>query len=155
MGMARNTALLTTAAEVVDLTGQQDLGNLETDGEFSVSDLLLSAHKWVFDRLDGRLGVDPTLLTNEVRLERAVALKFLELLVANGYLAEGDPERRDYFGAQAVDEVDNFRPALSSGDEARVAGEAIPVVLNLRRRGFFDQSGGTSGTVYKGIPRVL
>ena len=38
MGITRDSPLLTTAAQVVDLTGVQDLLNLEADAEFSVAD---------------------------------------------------------------------------------------------------------------------
>lgn len=138
MTLSRSSPLLTTAGEVCDLTGVQDLANLETDdGEFSVADHLLRAHEWVFDHVEQRHGEDaPAAITNQTRLERAIAARFLETLYANGYLSGGDTGQRDYWGQQAKDEIDRYRPQLSSGDEAR-GGEAVPRVKNLGTSALF------------------
>lgn len=143
MALSRSSALLTTAAEVVDLTGVQDLANLETASEFSVEDHLLRAHEWVFDHVEQSLGVSaPALISNQTRLERAVAARFLEVLYANGQIGGGDTEARDYWGAQALDEVRRFRPAYSSGADApRSTGEGIPVVGRFEH-GYRFSSGG-------------
>lgn len=144
MALARATPLLSTAGEVVDLTGVQDLANLEADSEFSVADTLLRAHEWVFDMVEQQLGATaPALITNQTRLERAVAARFLEVLYANGYLAGGDSDQRDYWAAQAKDEVTRFRPQLSTGDEPRQTGEGVPVVGNFEHGWAFGGNGRT------------
>jgi hypothetical protein len=134
VALTRASALLSTAAEVVDLCGVQDLANLEADSEFSVADTLLRAHEWVYDMVEQRLGASaPALITNEARLERAVAARFLEVLYANGYLGDGDVDQRDYWQREARDEVDRYRPELSSGDEPRRTSEGVPLVGNFER----------------------
>lgn len=132
MALVRATPLLTTIAQVVDLTSVQDLANLEVDGEFSTADTLLKAHEWIYDRLKRRF---PTaalaVVTNTTELERACAFRFLEVVLAGGYLG-GSETSRDYWGAQARDEVDGFQPEYSDGqDVPRASSEGIPVVRNL------------------------
>ena len=130
MALSRSSALLSTAGEVVDLTGVQDLANLETASEFSVADHLLRAHEWVFDHVEQALGESaPALIDNTSRLERAVAARFLEVLYATQQIGGGDVEARDYWAAQALDEVRRFKPSFSdSSDTPRAAGEGIPVI---------------------------
>lgn len=141
MALARATPLLSTAGEVVDLTGVQDLANLESDSEFSVADTLLRAHEWVFDHVEQRFGASaPALITNQTRLERAVAYRFLELLVATGYL-EGEPT---YWSEQARDEVMRYRAEFSSGNEPASTGDGIPEVGNF-------EDGWTFGPLDSGI----
>lgn len=157
MALARATPLLSTAGEVVDLTGVQDLANLEAGSEFSVADTLLAAHEWVFDMVEQRLGASaPALITNQTRLERAVAARFLEVAVASGHLRDGDPEFRDYWRAEARDEVSRYRAELSSGDEPRGTGSGVPCVGNFEDGWAFGpfNTGGTSTDRYRGtIPR--
>lgn len=132
MALSRSSALLTTAAQVVDLTGVTDLANLESDSEFSVEDTLLRAHEWVFDMVEQRLGADaPALITNQTRLERAVAARFLTLLYANNHLGAGDVDQRDFWSNEARDEVNRFRAELTSGDEPRGTAYGIPEVGNF------------------------
>lgn len=146
MALTRASALLSTAGEVEDLTGVQDLANLEAGATFSVADSLLRAHEWVFDLVEQRLGASaPALLTNQTRLERAVAARFLEVLYANGYLGDGDPDQRDYWHREARDEVDRFRPELSSGDEPRRTSEGVPLVGNFERGWEYAGPAGHSG----------
>lgn len=156
MALSRSTALLSTAGEVVDLTGVQDLANLEAGSEFSVADTLLRAHEWVYDMVEQRLGASaPAKITNETRLERAVAARFLELLHVTGYLGDGDPDQRDYWQREARDEVDRYRPELSSGDEPRRAGEAIPLVGNYERGLEYDRNPGwQSDRVETWLPEI-
>lgn len=158
MALARATPLLSTAGEVVDLTGVQDLAHLETGGEFSVADTLLRAHEWVFDMVEQRLGSSgPALVTNQTRLERAVAARFLEVAIASGHLRGGDVEQRDYWGREARDEVDRYRPELSSGDEARSTSSSVPCVGNFEDGWAFGpvSTGGTSTDRYRStIPQA-
>lgn len=138
MGLVRTTPLLTTIAEVVDLTAVQDLASLESDSEFSVADTLLRAHEWVFDRLKARLGRSALgALTNETELERAVAWRFLEIVSAAGYLGDAGARAaeaggRGYYGEQAREELDNFAPEYSgNADAPRRSTEGIPAVGHL------------------------
>lgn len=132
MALARETPLLSTVAEVVDITSVQDLANLEADSEFSTADSLAEAHRWVYDRLKHRLGSDAlAVLTNQTELKRAVAYRLLETVLAGGYIG-GDQGQRDYWAAQAREEVDTFRPEFSdSTDEGRNSTEDVPTVANF------------------------
>lgn len=137
MALSRATALLTTAAQVVDLTGVQDLANLESASEFSVEDSLLRAHEWVFDHVEQSLGPDaPAKLSNTTRLERAVACRFLEVLFATGQLDAGgiglDPVT--YWREEARDELARFRPVYTDDRDApRRASEGVPSIGSLDR----------------------
>jgi hypothetical protein len=149
VALARETPLLTTIAEVVDITSVQDLANLEADAEFSAADTLAEAHRWVYDRLKHRLGSDAlSSLSNQTELKRAVAFRFLETLSAAGYLSGGSgPE---YWGTQAREEADGFRPEFSdTTDEARSAAEDVPAVGNFESGWVFGPSlGRRSGQKY-------
>lgn len=131
MALSRDSALLTTAGQVVDLTGVQDLANLEADSEFSVADTLLEAHRWVYDRLKRRYGsTDLASLSNQTELHRAVAARFLEVLAASRHW--GDESARDYWALQAREEVDGFAGEFSAGiDEPRRSDEGLPAVANF------------------------
>lgn len=162
MALARETPLLTTIAEVVDITAVQDLANLETDSEFSTADTLAEAHRWVYDRLKHRLGSDPlTVLTNQTELERAVAYRFLEILGAAGYIGSAGARAaeeggRSYFGDQAREEVDGFRPEFSdTTDESRRADEGLPAVGNFEDGWTFGPTSRRNGSLqryWKGLP---
>ena len=80
MAMTRGTALVATIAAVVDLTGVQDLSNLEADSELTVANLLVSASDAIYDQIEASV-IDPTTLTNEEVYERAVASHAIALLV--------------------------------------------------------------------------
>lgn len=142
MALSRDSALLTTAGQVVDLTGAQDLANLEADSEFSVADTLLEAHRWVYDRLKRRYGsTNLADLSNQTELHRAVAARFLEVVAASGHW--GDAEGRDYWGAQAREEVDGFAGefATAGTDEPRRSDEGIPAVANFDGESAYPSSG--------------
>lgn len=130
--MTRGTALVTTVARVVQLTGQQDLANLESSGQLTVTDLLVTASDTIYDRLEGD-GVDPTLLTNETAYERAVAWELLSSLFALGYIGE-DPQS-DFERAQASVErhYAMVKPKTSAADAGRRANEAVPVLGNFEQ----------------------
>ena len=143
MGLVRLVPLLTTIAEVVDLTGVQGLANLEALTEFSAADTLLKAHQWAYDRLKRRYSTSVlATVTNTEELERAVAFRFMEAVAAAGYLGSGagaraaDEGARGYWGEQARDEVDGFQPELGGEADAPRA-EGVPVVKNTRTDAFF------------------
>ena len=147
MALARATPLLTTIAQVVDLTSVQDLANLETDAEFSAADTLLRAHEWVYDRLKRRFPTGAmALISNQVELERAVAYRFLEILGAGGYIGSAGARAaeeggRSYFGDQAREEVDGFQPEYSTeADVARRSSEGLPAVGHIDRYATFTDS---------------
>lgn len=152
MALSRATPLLTTAGEVTDLTGVQDLANLESGAEFSVADHLLRAHEWVFDHVEQAHGASaPALISNTTRLERAVAARFLEVLYATAQIGAGDTEARDYWQAAALDEVRRFRPVYSdSSDAPRSSAEGIPVVGRFEKGWRF--AGGGNDRYRVGFP---
>lgn len=137
MGMTRGTALVLTRARVVQLTGVQDLANLEADAELALTDLLVSASDAIYDQLDGD-GIDPTKLSNEEVYERAVAWHFLALLAIGGYMpvpANLEPPRNaegqaDPF-AWSDPHYKRVQPRLSEGDTPARAGLPIPRVRNV------------------------
>lgn len=125
MAMTRGTALI-AEARVVNLTGRQDLSRLETGGEFDRDELLVTATDWVYDGLEGQ-GIDPTLLTNETRYERAVATYFLFLLAEGSYIGEDAAALLE----RAQNEFDRVRPVVSSGDEGAMTSTAVPTIINF------------------------
>lgn len=139
MGLTRDTPLLTTVAQVVDLTAVTTLANVEASGEFSAADTLLEAHRWVYDRLKRRYPAGSLAgITNTVELQRAVAFRFLEALAAAGHVAGGEDGTTGYWGTQAREEVDSFQPEFSpEQDVPRVSGEGVPSVTNVSRRALF------------------
>ncbi len=162
MALSRESPLLSTIAQVVDITAVQDLANLETDAEFSAADTLAEAHRWVYDRLKHRLGAAPlSALTNDTELKRAVAYRFLEILGAAGYVGSAGARAaeeggRSYYGDQAREEVDGFRPEFSdSTDESRRSDEGIPSVGNFDDGFTFGPTGRRGGSLqryWKGLP---
>lgn len=155
--MTRGTALVSTVARVVQLTGRQDLAELEADGELTLTDLLVTASDAIYDQLEAD-GIDPTKLTNAEVYERAVAWHFLAILVIGGYLdlQEGqDPPKNEQGQADAYAWSDPYylrvRPSLSEGD-ANVGGGVVPRVGNLRQRSAFDSSAARGGTYWATRP---
>lgn len=142
MVFQRGRALVPSVARVVQLTGAQDLGNLEASGELSLADLLVTASDAVFDRLVAD-GLDPAGLVNAEVYERAVAYQFLGILAAQAYLAGREPaqEVADRQFALADRAYEQVRPRLTRGDDPRTATEGLPVVLNPSPRPFFDLGG--------------
>lgn len=129
--MSYDSALVSTAADVAALTGRQGIGNL-TGAGFVLADFLLESTRWVYKRLEDQ-GKDPSQLTNESRLRRAVALHAVALLVAGGHLEtpeEGASGAETYLDF-AEREVDSFRPTYASGQESRQAAEDLPAVANF------------------------
>lgn len=125
MPMTRGTALI-AEARVVELTGRQDLARLETGGEFDRDSLLITASDWVYDGLEG-VGIDPTLLTNQTRYERAVAAYFLFLLAEGGYIGEDSAPLFE----RAQTEFGRVRPELSAGDEGHMTNAPVPTIINF------------------------
>jgi len=145
---ARGTALpgVTTAGHVADLTGQGDLSRLESSGQLTMADLLVTASDAIRDQLVSD-GVDPSLLTNEEAYQRCVAFHFLAMLVLRNLLPmpEGlEPPRNPEGQADPYAWSDVYylrvRPLLSSGDQPRRSGEAIPRVANLHRKPLLGRS---------------
>lgn len=129
---ARGVALVPTVKRVVQLTGVQDLKNLESSGELRLEELLLTASDAVFDRLTVD-GVDPTTLTNAEVYERAVAYLFLGALAAQAYLdgredAATVSQRHFELAERFYEQV---KPRLTTGREPRTAKDGLPVVVNL------------------------
>lgn len=138
MALSRSAPLLTTAAEVVDLTGIQGLAGLEAASEFSVADSLLRAHEWVYDKTKKRLGLEGVqALTNQVELERAVAFRLLELVAP--YLRGDTVELREHYGALAQRELLDFMPDYpDTKDEPPGAGDPLPYVVNSTAKRLFQ-----------------
>lgn len=145
MGLTRDAALVTTAAEAELVLGPTALANLEVDGGPTVEDRLLAAHQAVFDELlgHGRYTVAQlATITNESALANAVIYRFGEGLAAAGLLGGGggggeraaDEGQRDYFAGKAQKIIDSFRPAFPDTDLARNTSEGLPVVKNLTSR---------------------
>lgn len=132
MTFLRGRSLVPTVARVVQLTGVQDLRNLEKPtGELKLEELLLTASDGIFDRLVAD-GVDPALLTNAEVYERAVAYSFLGVLAAQNYLdgrEDAATVSQRHF-ALADRFYEQVKPRLAQGPEPRTAGEAIPVLRN-------------------------
>lgn len=130
MSWSRGTAIVTSIAQVTQLTGAQGLANLEDD--LTATDLLLTASKEIYDRLV-RDGLDPTDFAAETidAFERAVAYTFLHHLSKHGHLGGGDadPER---FVTEAERQYLNVRPKSSTNaaNMPRSAGESLPSVVN-------------------------
>lgn len=118
---------LITGAEIVTLTGFQNLGNLTTGGDLTDLDAFaLSAHRAVFRTLEAQ-GIDPTLLSNENRLKDAVAYEALyRLALARAIGIDVDAAAMKEQGAESVGS--KFRPEYTTGDTPRHADEGIPAV---------------------------
>lgn len=131
MGITRGTPLVANVAAAIKLTTQQDLGNLEDDGELSLVHALTTASDWVYDRLLKR--GDPTTLTNATAFERAVAWYFMSLLAESGSIGEpGEKiELAQHYLARAEKELEDVWPRFASTDDPRSANEVLPAVKNL------------------------
>ena len=129
MPMTRGTALVATVARVVQLTGQQDLANLETGSELTLTELLVEASDAIYDQLEA-LGVDPTTLTNQLVYERAVAWYMLGNLAMLGYLEiEGKvPPETPFDWSDPF--MTRVRPK-TSGDDPVNARSSVPVFMNF------------------------
>ena len=135
--MARGTALVSTVARVVQLTGAQHLDNLETGGDLTLTDLLVTASDTIYDRLDGD-GIDPTLLTNQAVYERAVAWEFLSSLFALGFATNNPSEDYERAHSQVERHYTMARPKSSADDIGRRANEAVPIVANWEPDTVYD-----------------
>jgi len=155
MAWARATAIVATVARVVQLTGLQDLANLETDSELTLTDLILTANQAVYDQLEAN-GVDPTTLTNEEVFHRSVAWHFCALLAQLGYIGipeSLEPPSDPY--AWSDPHFSRVRPKVSGSDSPRVPSEGIPAVGNFSPGWYFG--GGTNNTTdqyYDDLPGV-
>ncbi|HBP21955.1 MAG TPA: hypothetical protein DEA08_29740 [Planctomycetes bacterium] len=132
MAFQRGHALVPSVVRVVQLTGAQDLKNLEATGELNLTDLLVTASDAIFDRLVAD-GLTPGALANPEVYERAVAFQFLGILAAQGYLdgqetAQSVAERQFELSDRYYEQV---RPRVRGGDAPRTATEAMPEVMNV------------------------
>jgi len=130
VGMTRGTPLVANVAAVVQLTGQQNLANLEADSELTLTDLLTTASDAIYDQLEQH-GIDPTALTNEEVYEEAVTWNFLARLAILGYLPVPEskaPPDSPYDWSDPY--FKRSRPKTSS-DDPRTATEGLPVVGNF------------------------
>ena len=138
MAFKRGRALVPSVERVVQLTGAQDLKNLQASGELDLADLLVTASDAIFDRLVAD-GLDPRALANAEVYERAVAFQFLGILASQAYLdgqetAQAVADRHFALSDRYYEQV---RPRLSRGDEPRTATEGVPAVQNLTPWPFF------------------
>lgn len=146
MGLDRDTALITVAADLWKLAGIRDTANLEGGG-FDLDDLLLEAHRWVFDWLDHR-GRRPEDLSNETTLKRAMAYYTASQLAQAGHLGGDDDEKSATYLTRAEKEMDEFRARYADeGAAGRRASEDIPVV------GDFGVDG--SAFLHRDFPEVI
>ena len=131
MSWRRGTPLVPTLVRAVQLTGAQDLRNLEATGELKLEDLLLTASDGVFDRLVAD-GLDPTALSNPEVYERAVAFLFLGVLAAQSYLDgeedAGTVAQRHFALSDRF--YEQVRPRSQGKPDPRTAIEGLPVVRN-------------------------
>jgi len=119
-----------TAAEVINLTGQQELANLVGGDATYIDDLLVSASDAIFDQLDGQ-SVAPGLLTNAGYYDRAIAYHLLGMLYARGYIVA--PENADV-GTDPYSWSDPFykriKPRTSADDAPAHGGSGVPSFAN-------------------------
>lgn len=157
MGMTRGTALVASVAEVVSLTGQTTLLNLEVGDELDLDALLITASDTIYDRIEAD-GTDPTTLSNESVFRRTIAWHFLALLAALGHFSAGEGERSQEFFDRFMGLSDRYyeqvKSKVSTGDApGRRANEAAPAVANLTRKGLFDTTNTTAGEAWDDTPR--
>jgi hypothetical protein len=131
MAFSRGTPLVASLERIVQLTGVQDLKNLETSGELALDDLLVTASDAIHDRLVAD-GIATEQLTNAEVYERAVAFQFLAILAAGGYL--GRDEESESVTERYLGLADRFytqvRPRLQDAAPRR-AGGGLPAVFNV------------------------
>lgn len=128
MSWTRTTAIVTSLAQVTQLTGAQGLANLEDD--LTGTDLLLAASKEVYDRLV-RDGLDPTKFESETvdAFERCVAYTFLHHLALQGHLG-GEGEDQARFSTEADRQYRMVRPKSTANSLPAGAGESLPGLTN-------------------------
>lgn len=151
MGLDYDTPLLTTAAQVSNLTGRQNIDALAS-GDLTVATLLLSASQWVYRRVQ-ELGKDPTLITNGDQLKAAVAYYVVAQLVAGRHLdAEGADAQ--FYMDQAVAEVNGFRPVYAdTAAQGRTLSEDLPMVGNFEEGTNFQLASRREFTYPRQVPR--
>ncbi len=142
--MDRDTALVVDAAAAAKLIAVDGLLalNERADGttpDVTVDDLLLAAHQWVYDRLRRKWSAAQlATITNPEPLAAAEAWRFAEVASAQGLIggdSEGtraaDEGSRTYFGEQAVEAVDGWRPEFPEADSPRASADGIPRMKNI------------------------
>ena len=135
MAFIRGTPLVGSLARVVQLTGAQDLRNLEVTGELALTDVLVTASDAIFDRLVAD-GLEPPALVNAQVYERAVAFQFLGLLAAQAYL-DGEEDAQtvaDRHFALSDRYYDQVRPKAPG--QPSTAKDGVPAVRNTQLPSF-------------------
>ena len=127
MAMDRDTALVTTLAEVANLTSLQQLDNLESGGDLTIVTLLLNAHRAIYDELVTS-GIDPALISNQSYLKGAIAWE-AALVLASDPKIELDPL---FCQARRDEALRRFRPIyVDSTSVPRNSTEGVPEVANF------------------------
>lgn len=133
MGLSYDTAQI-AKADLLKITGIQLLANLETASTpLDLDDLVLESQRSIWRRLK-RDQIDPELLTNEDRLNDAIAWETVRRLAVGGYLDPlGDrAASATIYGAEVDRAYGEFQPDLSEGAEPSAAGLGVPMVFNLQ-----------------------
>ena len=131
MALDFNTALF-AKAELVKITGVQDLANLEADSELDLDDLILEATREAFSRVR-RTGMDPALITNQVELRSAVAYMVLERLAMGGYIDPLDDRATSiqFYKDKVKELLREFRPTTTEDDAPSNIQDGVPSVGNF------------------------
>jgi hypothetical protein len=136
MAWVVGSPLVADLSELQELTGAQDLANLQTDSVDAVVNALTSASDQWYWRIK-RDGIDPNLLTNEEAYKPAVAEHTLALLVKRGYLhpPEGQAAPVDPF-EWSEPLARRVGPEISEGDQPPRLGATLPRAHNINRDNF-------------------
>ena len=138
--MTRGTSLV-SEAEVVQLTGQQTLTQLEAAAEFDRADLLTASSNAIYDQLE-QAGIDPTALTNAEVYKDAVAWHFLARLALLGYITPPGGLEIPSDPYTWSDVYLRRRIPKTAGDDPSSANEGIPAVGNFEAGWVFGGEGG-------------
>lgn len=143
MGLDRDVPLVADAGAAAKLIAVDGLLAMDeradgTTPDVTVADLLLTAHRWVYDRLRRRwTAAQLATVTNANGLEAAVAWRFAEVAAAQDLLGgdagarAADAGSREFFGEQALEQVDGWRPEFPEADSPRASADGIPRIKNL------------------------
>lgn len=134
MGLSYDIAQI-VKADLPKITGIQLLANLETGTPaLDLDDLILEAQRSIFRRIK-RTEVEPTDLTNQDRLNDAIAYETVRRLAIGGYLDPiGDrAESARLYDLEVKRALDEFQPDLATGEEPSGVGVGVPAVFNLDR----------------------
>lgn len=130
MAWTKGTPLVATVAELRQLTALTDLGNLESDGELTLTNVLTSASDELYVYLEDQ-GVDPAALTNSADFKRAVAMHAVGMLTLAGQIPppEGREAPLDPF-EWSEPLLKRVRPKLAENAPPQI-GMSLPKAKNL------------------------